>query len=121
MRFMGGMFSEYDNEVLRNVILKLQEGYNFDENLDSLSPQEKYAYIGICTGMNTFITMAEKALQDESADVLNRIMGTDIFVWDTGEGSEDVITEEDVENAINMATDALAEKVLTEESGIKEE
>lgn len=113
MRFMGGVFSDYDNQVVRDVITKLQNGFNFDEGLDSLSPQEKYTYIGICTGINTVVTMAEHNLNERSPEVLNEIFDTDVFVWNDGEDESDLI--EELENGtIDKETfeEAMAEAVM---------
>lgn len=113
MRFMGGVFSEYDNQIVRDVIKKMQEGFNFDENIDTLSLQEKYTYIGICTGVNTVVTMAEHTLAENSAEVLNVIFDTDVFFWDKGEDESDLI--EDIENGtIDKETfeGAMAETVV---------
>ena len=110
MVFMGGKFTDYDNEVVRGVISRMNENFNLDEILDELTPQERYVYIGICTGINTMITMTENNLKEDSAEVLNRIFQADLFAWSTGAESE--ITEEAVEEAINMATENLASAIL---------
>ena len=110
MVFMGGKFTDYDNEVVRGVISRMNENFNLDEKLDELTPQERYVYIGICTGINTMVTMAEHNLQADSAEILNRIFNADLFTWNTGEDSE--ITEEAVEEAISMVTENLAEAIM---------
>lgn len=96
MRFMGGIFSDKDNDIVRNVIVKLQEQYDFENKLDELTPEEKYTYIGICTGMNTFVTMAEHTLQERSPQILNEIIGDDVFEWNDGKEESDFI--ENMEN-----------------------
>ena len=60
---------------------KIEENYDFDNQLDTLSPQEKYVYIGICSGVNAVVTMAENSLKERSAEILNEIFGQDIFEW----------------------------------------
>ena len=105
MRFMGGIFSDYDNQM--------QEGYDFEKNIDALSPQERYIYIGICTGINTVVTMAEHTLEEKSAEVLNAIFGTDVFEWNDGSEESDVL--EDIENGtIDKETfeEVMAEAVM---------
>ena len=96
MRFMGGNFSDYDNQIVRNVIEKMNDNFNLSEKFDELSVQERYVYIGICTGINTIVTMAEHTLEEKSAEVLNTIFGSDIFVWNDGSEESDVL--EDIEN-----------------------
>ena len=93
MRFMGGVFSDYDNQIVRDVITKLQNGFDFEKDIDTLSPQERYTYIGICTGINTVVTMAEHNLGEKSPDVLNEIFETDLFVWNNGTDESDLIEE----------------------------
>ena len=113
MRFMGGIFSDYDNQIVRDVINKMQEGYDFEKNIDALSPQERYTYIGICTGINTVVTMAEHTLEEKSAEVLNAIFGTDVFEWNDGSEESDVL--EDIENGtIDKETfeEVMAEAVM---------
>ena len=110
MKFMGGNFTEYDNEVVRGVITRMNENFDLNEILDELTPQERYVYIGICTGINTIVTMAEANLKEKSASILNEIFGTDMFIWDTGEDTE--ITEEVIEDVISMATENLATAIL---------
>lgn len=96
MRFMGGVFSDSDNQIVRDVIKKMQEGYDFEKNINDLSTQEKYTYIGICTGINTVITMAENNLNEKSAFILNKIFGENIFVWD--DATDDSQFLQDLEN-----------------------
>ena len=110
MVFMGGNFTEYDNEVVRGVIERMNKNFDLNEILDELTPQERYVYIGICTGINTMITMAENNLKEDSVEVLNRIFNDDLFSWTTGEESE--VTEKAVEEAISMATENLASSIL---------
>ena len=99
MRLMGGNFSEYDISVVKNVMKKIEENYDFDNKLDELSPQEKYVYIGICSGVNAVVTMAENSLKERSADVLNEIFGQDLFVWDIPKSNND--DDSEVEDFIN--------------------
>ena len=117
MRFMGGNFSDYDNQIVRNVIEKMNDNFDLSEKLDELSAQERYVYIGICTGINTIVTMTEANLKERSASVLNEIFGTDLFAWTTGEETEESeeITEDVIEDVINMATEQLVNNVLNEE------
>lgn len=117
MRFMGGNVSNYDNQIVRNVIEKMNDNFDLSEKLDELSVQERYVYIGICTGINTIVTMTEANLKERSASVLNEIFGTDLFAWTTGEETEESeeITEDVIEDVINMATEQLVDNVLNEE------
>ena len=117
MRFMGGIFSDSDNDLVRNVVEKLQAGYDFENKLEELSLEEKYLYIGMCTGINTVVTMAESRLQEKSPDVLNEIFGTDMFIWSNGEDDdllsalengeisqedfEEIVSETIVQNVVN--------------------
>ena len=109
MRFMGGIFTKEDNDIVRGVIEKLGAGYDFDEKLDELSPEERFAYIGICPGINAVITMAEHQLEEKAAPVLNNIFGDNLFVWrdtttesDSNDDVEDITTEM-VDEAISKA------------------
>ena len=111
MRFMGRIFTKEDNDIVRGVIEKLGEGYNFDEKLDELSAEERFTYIGICTGINAVITMAENQLEEKAAPVLNNIFGDDLFVWrdttiesDSDDDIEDITTEM-VDEAIAKAVE----------------
>lgn len=101
MKLMGGVFSEYDVSIIRNIMKKIEENYDFDNQLDTLSPQEKYVYIGICSGVNAVVTMAENSLKERSADVLNEIFGQDLFVWDIPKSNND--DDSEVEDFINKA------------------
>ena len=123
MRFMGGIFTKEDNDIVRGVIEKLGEGYNFDEKLDELSAEERFTYIGICTGINAVITMAENQLEEKAAPVLNNIFGDDLFVWrdttiesDSDDDIEDIgdITTEMVDEAISKAIEDTAMEKINE-------
>ena len=110
MIFMGGNFTEQDNEVVRGVIRRLNENFNLDEKLDELTPEERYVYMGICTGVNTFVTMAEHNLQEDSAEVLNRILNCDLFSWDDGESNT---IEDEIINDPELLENVLAEAVIS--------
>lgn len=119
MRFIGGIFSDYDNQVVRDVITKMQDGFNFEEGIDTLSPQEKYTYIGICTGINTVVTMTEHNLKERSPEILNKIFGSDVFAWDDGTDGSDLL--EDIENGVvdkenfeNVMAEAVIQNVINE-------
>ena len=128
MKLMGGTFSEYDVSIIRNIMKKIEENYDFDNQLEALSPQEKYVYIGICSGVNAVVTMAENSLKERSAEILNEIFGQDIFEW-TVPNTEDNSESEEDEEAIktiqenpeimeNVLVNAVVEKVMknTEEN-----
>lgn len=113
MRFMGGIFSKEDNDVVRSVIEKLGEGYDFDINLDELSVEERFAYIGICTGVNAIITMTEKQLEEKAAPVLNNIFGDELFVWrdTTIESDSEDNTEDNTEDVSDITTEMVDEAI----------
>lgn len=113
MRFMGGIFTKEDNDIVRGVIEKLGAGYDFDEKLDELSPEERFAYIGICTGINAVITMAEHQLEEKAAPVLNNIFGDNLFVWrdTTIESDSEDNTEDNTEDVSDITTEMVDEAI----------
>lgn len=111
MVFMGKIFSDKENDVIKRITTLLSEGYDFDNKLDDLTTEEKYAYIGMCSGVNSIITMVENRLEEKSAPFLNYLFEDDIFVWDAGNEKKD---PDDMDTLVNGILAETVENTIAE-------